>query len=152
MLKLGLESGDQAVLDELEKGIELETVSQALKSLKAAGIGVYAYLLFGTPAEDAISARRTLDFTASHAESIDFLNMAIFNLPLNAPDAARLARREFYEGDLALYQDFVHPSGWGRRQVRQFLELEFKRHPAVAPIIASEPPFFGSNHAAFFCR
>jgi len=151
MLKLGLESGDQTVLDRLEKGIELETVSAVLASLSAAGIGVYAYLLFGTPAEDVASARRTLEFTARHAGQIGFLNLAIFNLPLNAPDAQTLERSSFYEGDLSLYQDFVHPAGWGRRQVRQFLEQEFKRHPAIAPIIASDPPFFGSNHAPFFC-
>lgn len=152
MLKLGLESGDQTVLDRLEKGIELEMVASVLESLHAAGIGIYAYLLFGTPAEDADSARRTLDFTARHAAQIDFLNLAIFNLPLNAPDAQTLERSSFYEGDLSLYQDFAHPAGWGRRQVRQFLEQEFKRHPAIAPIIANDPPLFGSNHAAFFCR
>ena len=48
MLKLGLESGDQAVLDALDKGIDLQQTAQALANLKAAGITVYAYLLFGT--------------------------------------------------------------------------------------------------------
>jgi hypothetical protein len=56
--------------------------------LKSAGIGIYAYLLFGTPAETLESARKTLEFTARHAEYIDFLNSAIFNLPVGSPDAA----------------------------------------------------------------
>lgn len=51
MLQLGLESGDQGVLDQLQKGVDLETASTVLKNLKKAGIGTYVYLLFGTPAE-----------------------------------------------------------------------------------------------------
>ncbi len=49
MLKLGIESGDQEVLDRLNKGIDLPTASAVLKSLKKAGIATYVYLLFGTP-------------------------------------------------------------------------------------------------------
>ena len=52
MLKLGLESGDQGLLDALGKGINLGTAAQALAALTAAGIGTYVYLLFGTPKED----------------------------------------------------------------------------------------------------
>ena len=53
MLKLGVESGDQAVLDRMQKGIDLQTASLALKTLKRAGIASYVYLLFGTPGETA---------------------------------------------------------------------------------------------------
>ena len=38
MLKLGLESGDQGVLDQMEKGFDLGEASLSLKSLKRAGI------------------------------------------------------------------------------------------------------------------
>ena len=64
MLKLGLESGDQDVLDALGKGIDLATAARALAALKQAGIGTYVYLLFGTPAEDRASALKTLAFVA----------------------------------------------------------------------------------------
>jgi len=154
MLKLGLESGDQGVLDALEKGIRIDEASRALKALKGAGIGTYVYLLFGTPAETPEAAGRTLGFTAEHAEWIDFLNLAVFNLPAGTEAAAGLRVRPFYEGDLSLYADFEHPAGWGRRAVRDFLDREFRRHPAVAPIVRRQPPFFTSNHAPFllnFC-
>ena len=147
MLKLGLESGDQEVIDSMNKGINLETVSQALRTIKGAGIATYVYLLFGTPSETVKEARRTLDFTVKHAEYIDFLNLAIFNLPLNSPEASGLSTGKFYEGDLSLYVDFKHPKGWGRRQIRQFLDKEFKKHPAIQPILQRNPPFFTSNHA-----
>ena len=66
MLKLGLESGDQGVLDALAKGIRVDEASRALKALKKAGIGTYVYVLFGTPAESADAARRTLEFSSGH--------------------------------------------------------------------------------------
>ena len=149
MLQVGLESGDQGVLDALNKGIDLDTASAALKNLKAAGIATYVYLLFGTLAETPETARRTLAFTLAHAEEIGFLNLAIFNLPFWGPDGEHLDTGEFYEGDLSLYRPFVHPQGWDRRVVRRFLEEEFKRQPAIAAILRRDPPFFTSNHAPF---
>ncbi len=150
MLKLGLESGDQDVLDAMKKGLELETASKALRALKKAGIAAYVYLIFGTPAESRKAAGRTLAFTAAHSDAIGFLNLAIFNMPAYGDEAARFGTQQFYEGDLSLYTDFRHPQGWDRKLVRQFLEAEFKRHPAISPIVKRDPPFFGSNHAPFF--
>lgn len=150
MLKLGIESGDQEVLDTMDKGIDLRMVSQALNALAQAGIATYIYLLFGTPTEDPARARKTLAFAAAHAHAITFLNLAIFNMPIAGPEAPTLMTSDFYEGDLSLYHDFVHPSGFGRKAVRTFLDREFKRHPAIIPILQRDPPIFTSNHAPFF--
>jgi radical SAM superfamily enzyme YgiQ (UPF0313 family) len=150
MLKVGLESGDQTVLGSMGKGITLEEASRTLKNLKNAGIATYVYLLFGTPAENLERARKTLDYVVVHKEAIGFLNLAIFNLPVHAPEAKALETVDFYEGDLSLYRQFRHPLGWDRALVRQFLDREFKRHPAVAAILRREPPYFTSNHAPFF--
>ena len=153
LLKLGLESGDQGVLDAMHKGIDLKTASPALQNLTKAGIATYVYLLFGTPAETRVEALHTLNFVVDHAEEIKFVNAAIFNLPINSPEAASLETAGFYEGDLSLYAAFQHPQGWDRRLVRQFLDTEFRRHPAIRPIVRNHPPIFTSNHAPFFaCR
>jgi radical SAM superfamily enzyme YgiQ (UPF0313 family) len=53
MLKVGLESGDQEVLNDMQKGTDLVTASKALAAMKKAGIATYVYLLFGTPRETA---------------------------------------------------------------------------------------------------
>jgi hypothetical protein len=151
LLKLGLESGDQGVLDRMGKGVELGTASRALSSLRQAGIGVYCYLLFGTPGETPLEARRTLEFVVRHREAIGFLNLAVFTMPLGSDEAGACATAPFSEGDLSLATDFHHPRGWDRRQVRLFLEREFKRHPAVAAIVRNDPPQFTSNHAPFCC-
>ncbi|MDR3630985.1 MAG: radical SAM protein [Desulfocapsaceae bacterium] len=151
MLKLGIESGDQSVLDAMDKGIDLDMMSRALTALQAAGIATYVYLLFGTPAESLPQARRTLSFVARHHEAITFLNLAIFNMPVCSREAAGLETSGFSEGDLSLYTDFRHPLGWDRKEVRRFLDQEFRRHPQIAPILRNDPPLFTSNHAPFFC-
>ncbi|MFZ5760238.1 MAG: B12-binding domain-containing radical SAM protein [Thermodesulfobacteriota bacterium] len=150
MLKLGIESGDQGVLDAMDKGISLPLVSAALAALRRAGISTYVYLLFGTPPENEAAARRTLDFTVRHHEAITFLNLAIFNMPLASAEAADLMVSPFSANDLSLYTDFRHPLGWGRREVRRFLDREFSRHPTIAAILRRDPPLFTSNHAPFF--
>jgi radical SAM superfamily enzyme YgiQ (UPF0313 family) len=150
MLKIGIESGDQKVLDHLHKGIDLESASLSLRNIKKAGIGTYLYFLFGTPPEGPAEAMHTLEFVKRHHNEIDFMNLAIFNMPLHGPDANNLVTNKFYEGDLSLYSNFEHPKEWSRDLVRNFLENEFKRDPLVRPILMRNPPFFTSNHAAFF--
>jgi hypothetical protein len=150
MLKLGLESGSQAVLDAMQKGNNLVWSSTALKSLKMAGIATYVYLLFGTPWETETEAQETLDFVAQHSPYIDFLNIAVFNLPTTSPDACQLRTKGFYDGDLSLYTDFFHPHGWDRKHVKKFLDKQFRRHSAIQPILRRHPLGFGSNHAPLF--
>jgi hypothetical protein len=149
MLKLGLESADPGVLAALNKGVDPALAAAVLKNLKEAGIATYVYLLFGTPAETPEAARRTLAFTADHAEEISFLNLAIFNLPASAAETETLDTGEFYDGDLSLYRRFAHPGGWDRGEVRWFLEKEFRKEPAIAAILRRDPPLFTSNHAPF---
>jgi hypothetical protein len=138
------------VLNRLNKGIDLVTVSAALRALKKAGIATYVYLLFGTPPETEKSALTTLDFVIEHQDCIDFLNLAIFNLPVLSPEAKNISTRNFYEGDLSLYRGFDHPLSWQRADVRKFLEITFKKQPAVAAILQRTPDYFTSNHAPFF--
>ena len=150
MLKLGLESGDQDVLDSLGKGIDVHMAEKVIHTLKQAGISTYVYLLFGTPSESLAQARRTLAFTVKNSEAIDFLNLAVFNLPVLSRECDTVETTPFYDGDLSLYTDFNHPSGWHRSRVRLFLDREFTRHRAVSPILKRDPPFFTSNHAPLF--
>ncbi len=150
MLKLGVESADQDVLDEMQKGHNVETARLTLATLKRAGISTFVYLIFGTPQETEASARATLEFVVQESSNIDFLNLALFNLPIASPEAHLLRTRPFFDGDLSIYTDFEHPAGWERRRVRQFLQGEFRRHPAVQKILRNNPPFFTSNHAPLF--
>ena len=150
MLKLGLESGDPAVLAAMNKGTVLPLVERALASLKNAGIATYIYLLFGTPAEERDAALCTRDFVAAHAQEIDFLNLAIFNMPRLSEEArGGITTMDFSDDDLSIYTDFVHPLDWHRGKIRRFLDSDFRRTPEIAAILRRDPPFFTSNHAAF---
>jgi hypothetical protein len=149
MLKLGLESGDQNVLDSMNKGTDLRQAAKVLKNLHEVGIASYVYLLFGTPSETRIGAERTRSFVEDHHLAISFLNLAIFNLPICSAANASLQVTDFYTGDLSIYQNFKHPLGWDRVEVRRYLHTTFKRSPKIAEILRKDPPIFTSNHAPF---
>jgi len=150
MLKLGLESGDQEVLDQMKKGTDLAMVSIILENLHNAGILTFVYLLFGTSFENRAAAFKTLEYIKIYEKYIDYLNLAVFNLPRFSEDAQYLETREFYHGDLSLYLNFVHPDKWDRRQIKQFLDKKFKKQVSYGSSIRKNPAFFSSNHAAFF--
>lgn len=150
MLKLGLESGSQKVLNAMQKGINLEAASRILNNLKQAGIATYVYLLFGTPHETQQDAMETMHFVERHHQAISFLNLAIFNMPANSVQQQEFNASDFYEGDLAIYRNFTHPFGWERAAIRRFLDTVLKRSTTIRPIILHDPPFFSSNHASFF--
>jgi radical SAM superfamily enzyme YgiQ (UPF0313 family) len=141
MLALGLESADPAVLRAMNKGIDLEKVPAILENLKAAGIGTYVYLLFGTPEEDESAALRTRDFTAAHVHLMDFISPALFNMP-QGPGLR--------PAPLSLYRDFIHPRHWSRDRVRRFLASEFRGTPEIRAVLNRTPPCFTSSHAPFF--
>ena len=149
MLKLGLESGSQEVLNKMQKGINLELAARVLENLQEVGIATYVYLLFGTPSEGPEEAEQTLEFVIKHHLAITFLNLAIFNLPACSQEVSSLEVTDFYEGDLSIYRSFIHPKGWNRGEVRRFLDTTFKRSPKIAAILRHDPPFFTSNHAPF---
>ena len=150
MLQLGLESGSPRVLRRLNKGINLRQASEALEALAGAGIAVYLYVMFGVPGEEREDALKTLEFVASHAPHVGYLNTSLLNLPLSSPEEHDMARRP-YPGapDLSLYEEFTHDQGWDRRAARAFLEREFARAPEIAPILRRTPAVFGANHAPF---
>ncbi len=150
MLQLGLESGDQDVLDAMGKGTRVEEIVSILENLTSASIGTYIYALFGTPSEDRLSALKTRDFIAEHVAEIGFLNIAIFNLPASGDEARKLETTAFYEGELSLYRGFAHPKGWDRARVRDFLSHDFEAVPEIRSILKVTPPVFTSNHAVFF--
>jgi len=146
MLKLGVESGDARVLQEMHKGHTPELAERVLRNLNAAGIATFVYLLFGTPWEDEHAAQATLQFVERNHQAITFINPALFNMPIEPETNLR----PFYGGDLSLYTAYDHASDWSRQHVRHFFDRVFRRHPAVADILRRTPPAFTSNHAPFF--
>lgn len=150
MLKLGLESADDTVLNELNKGIKVQNVERILQNLSGAGIKTYVYIMFGTPSEKRESAEKTAKFISKNYQFIDYLNVSIFNLPLESKMAQTLECIPFYSGDLSLYSDFKHPEEWGRFEIRKWMNRSFKKDSNISKILNRVPPYFSSNHASLF--
>jgi radical SAM superfamily enzyme YgiQ (UPF0313 family) len=161
MLKLGLETASQRLLDDMDKRQDVDDVSAILRALRAAGVLVHAFLMFGTPREHRADAEETRRFVAAHSDAIQFLNCSLMNLAHGSPMAEDPPAHGIHEVrpfeikgktlDLALYSNFVG-EGWGRVAARRFLQKEFLRDPQVRPLHLRTPAFFDSNHSAFFSR
>ncbi|OHB28716.1 MAG: radical SAM protein [Desulfuromonadaceae bacterium GWC2_58_13] len=159
VLQLGLESGSQRVLDRLRKGTRLEEVARMLDNLRRAGIATYVYIMLGTPGETREDAELTLRFLERHAGAINYLNLAIMNLPresrlLDDPSATGIDASAplSEEAPLGLYRSFVPASGWGRGEARRFLQQRLLGSPVIREIVNRVPPYFTSNHAFLFSR
>lgn len=70
-LFFGLESGDQATLDHMKKGIRLEHVRPVLEHCRDAGILFHIFSIVGFPEETEASARKTLRF---FEDNFDIIN------------------------------------------------------------------------------
>jgi hypothetical protein len=149
LLQLGLESGSQAVLDRLAKGTRLDVAAEVLQRLKRAGIATYVYVLLGTPGETLEEAHQTKAFLEKHAACIDYLNLAIMNMPRHSALVAGDATDAVSPLDLYLPVD---EDATERRAARRFLQRELLASPAVRAIVNRTPPLFTSNHAFFFSR
>jgi anaerobic magnesium-protoporphyrin IX monomethyl ester cyclase len=66
----GLESGDQATLNHMRKGIRVDTARRVLRSCADAGIACHVFSIIGFPEEAESSARETLRFLLSEAGSL----------------------------------------------------------------------------------
>jgi radical SAM superfamily enzyme YgiQ (UPF0313 family) len=62
MISWGIESGDDAMLRRMHKGITTDQVERAIRWSKDAGIMNWGYFIIGLPGETEESIRRTIDF------------------------------------------------------------------------------------------
>lgn len=64
-ISYGIESGNQAILDRMEKGLDLEEARRVIKLTKQAGITTHASYMFGYIGETERTMRDTLRFAKS---------------------------------------------------------------------------------------
>jgi len=62
---LGIESGNQGVLDKIGKGIKLEQVREAAEAAKKAGIETIGFFMIGLPFDTEETMQQTIDFAKS---------------------------------------------------------------------------------------
>ncbi len=64
LLSMGVESGDDDVLRRIQKGITVDQVRKAAKTIKKHGITLGTYFIIGHPHESHVTAQRTVDLAA----------------------------------------------------------------------------------------
>lgn len=62
MLVVGFEFGDQQILNNVHKGIKLETMREFAECCRKAGIRVHGCFMIGGPGETSVTAQRTIEF------------------------------------------------------------------------------------------
>jgi hypothetical protein len=85
MLRFGLESGSQRVLDAMRKGTHLKVASRVLEFSAQAGIRNHVYIMLGYPGEDESDREATVDFLKGHAEYIYSYSISMFQALPNTP-------------------------------------------------------------------
>lgn len=78
MLRFGLESGSQRVLDLMNKGTNISIAEEILKMTHSHGIKNHVYLMFGYLGETEENRRETLDFLKRNREYIFSYSISFF--------------------------------------------------------------------------
>lgn len=76
----GIESGDEKILENIDKGLKIETVRKAVESAKNAGLEVWGFFMIGLPGE----TRETVEKTANLAIELG-LDVAKFYITTPMP-------------------------------------------------------------------
>ena len=84
-LHWGVESGNQRVLNLINKGTNIKTTSQILRKSFKSGIGNICFIFFGFPGETQREAQQTVEFLKKHAKYIEEVSLGPFAFDFNSP-------------------------------------------------------------------
>jgi hypothetical protein len=84
-LIFGMESGNQRVLDAMEKGVKVETMSGSLKSMQKNGIFSILMFFTGFPTETRTEAIESVRFIAEHRAFVGAYAQGAFTLNEGSP-------------------------------------------------------------------
>lgn len=79
LVKWGLESGSQAILRRMGKGISVDTARQVFRRAAEAGIWNHVYVLLGFPGETRKDFEATRDFLLQESEVIHSVSWSMFS-------------------------------------------------------------------------
>jgi hypothetical protein len=85
VLIYGMESASQRVLDAMEKGVKVETMSSALKAMHKSGIFSILMYFTGFPSETRREAMETVQFIERHREYVGAYAQGSFSLLEGSP-------------------------------------------------------------------
>jgi radical SAM superfamily enzyme YgiQ (UPF0313 family) len=75
-IMLGIESGDQSILDHAERHMNLDQIKTTCRAITAHGIGLRISVIFGLPGETAETVEKTITLLQEIQPNVTFLNLA----------------------------------------------------------------------------
>ncbi|MFC1670392.1 B12-binding domain-containing radical SAM protein, partial [Spirochaetota bacterium] len=122
-LCFGIESGDQKILDKINKRISLGAVKKAIEQCKNAKIGVMASYILGLPGETRETANMTMAFAKELCNS--------YGYHILAPFPGTEVREKYSEYGIKIFTD-----DWDKYDANQSVcESEFLSHEEVDRIV-----------------
>ncbi|OPL19055.1 MAG: hypothetical protein AVO35_12665 [Candidatus Aegiribacteria sp. MLS_C] len=153
MLQMGVESGSRTLLDRYCKGIDPDDSLRALRSCAEEGIRTYAYMLLGLPGESEEDIGSSLELLTKAGDSLDFINLSIFNLPehcrlvsMAAEFGIELLDPPESEDCIRLYRPFLYRGRNPRVPARRRIADGFSSIPSVARALRRTPRWFRTSH------
>ena len=152
MLMFGLESGEQRVLDLMDKGIRAEHAAKILEWCKAAGIRAFVMFFVGFPSETRQEAEATVRFIEASRDRIAQVAFTGFVLEKRSRvyrQARKYGIEEIrpYEGeDLRIHLQYDTGEGLTAGEAAAFVD-EVKGRPAIQPLITSH--LLSRSHLVF---
>ncbi len=110
-IKYGVESGDQGLVDAMEKKLDLKRVREAVQWAKELGVATHLTFSFGHPGETWETARKTMDFMMEL--SPDSLQMSLMQ-----PFPGTELYRKVKEKNLLVIHDLSKYDGYSSTPVR----------------------------------
>jgi radical SAM superfamily enzyme YgiQ (UPF0313 family) len=110
-IKYGVESGDQGLVDAMEKKLDLKRVREAVKWAKELGVATHLTFSFGHPGETWETARKTMDF-------IEELSPESLQMSLMQPFPGTELYRKVKEKNLLVIHDLSKYDGYSTTPVR----------------------------------
>jgi radical SAM superfamily enzyme YgiQ (UPF0313 family) len=102
-IKVGIESGSERVLKEMNKGVSLEQARSAAKLFRKVGIHWTGYFMIGVPGETERDIMQTMDFMAELKP--DFIGIGVYEPFPGTPMFVDGVRRGLFRPDMTL-EDF----------------------------------------------
>jgi hypothetical protein len=139
---IGLDSGDQGVLNAMKKGTSIGQIAPAMAALARHGVGAFVFGIFGFPGETPESAAATRDLLVgvNDGHEADPPAFVYDTGPWNYQDLAPVAQRSSFDAP---------PTRWAAERVLEtYLAASRVRHapvcfltPGVWKLVTSDPRF-----------
>jgi anaerobic magnesium-protoporphyrin IX monomethyl ester cyclase len=128
MLLFGLETASVPIVELMDKGTQVETMSRVLQESAEVGIWNHTFFFFGFPGETIEDAQETVNFLYANQTAVHSASPGTFLLERYAPahlypDKFNIKRIiEKPDKDLAIYFDFELKSGMNEEMAERVVE------------------------------